>query len=111
MKKTIVYKIKYLPIAVKDLSDITDYLARVLCNKKAALDFIDALDRSISRIQSFPYSCEIYHAQSLTDSEYRVLPVSNYLVFYVVLDNTVEIRRIVYNRVDLNEILKHSKQE
>ncbi len=110
MKKTIVYKIKYLPIAVKDLSDITDYLAS-LCNKKAALDFIDTLDRSISRIQSFPYSCKIYQTQSLTNSEFRVLPVNNYLVFYVVLDNTVEIRRIIYDRVDLNEILKHSKQE
>lgn len=105
MNKTIAYKIKYLPIAVKDLNDITDYLARVLCNKKAALDFIDELDRSLSRIKSFPYSCKIYQTQGLAISEFRVLLVNNYLVFYVVLDNTVEIRRIIYNRVDFNKIL------
>lgn len=111
MKKTMVYKVKYLPVAVKDLNNITDYMAKVLCNKKAAMDFIDALDHSISRLKSFPYSCTIYQTQALTNSEYRVLPVNNYLVFYVVLGDTVEIRRIIYDRVDLKKVINHTKQE
>jgi len=53
----------------------------------------------------------IYQTQSLTNSEYRVLPVKNYLVFYVILEDTVEIRRIVYTRVDLDEMLRLPKQE
>lgn len=87
------YKIEYLPIALADLNGIIDYLSITLCNKKAALDFLDALDHSISKLESFPYAYKIYQTQSLTKSEYRVLPVNNYLVFYVILDNTVEIRR------------------
>jgi len=75
------YKIEYLPRANKDLSEIVDYLATVLCNKKAALDFIDALDHSVSRLQLFPYSCKIYQSLSLLNPEHRFLPVKNYLVF------------------------------
>jgi len=39
------YEIKYLPMAIKDLKEIVDYITIILCNKKAALDFIDALDK------------------------------------------------------------------
>jgi hypothetical protein len=53
----------------------------------------------------------IYQTQLLTNSEYRVLPVKKYLVFYVILEDTVEIRRIVYARVDLDEMLRLPKQE
>ena len=105
------YKIEYLPIALTDLKSIIDYISFTLNNRKAALDFIDALDHSISRLQSFPYSCKIYQTQSSPSSEYRVLPVNNYLVFYIILENTVEIRRIVYARVNLDEMLKLPKQE
>lgn len=105
------YKIEYLPIALTDLKSIIDYISFTLNNKKAALDFIDALDHSISRLQSLPYSCKIYQTQSSTNSEYRGLPIKNYLVFYVILKNTVEIRRIVYARVNLDEMLRLPKQE
>ena len=99
------YKIKYLPKALKDLTEIVDYITIILCNKKAALDFIDTLDHSVSRLHSFPYSYRLYQSQSLLDTEYRVLPVKNYLVFYVILDIVVEISRIVYARIDLDAML------
>jgi toxin ParE1/3/4 len=105
------YKIEYLPVALADLKSIVDYISITLGNKKAALDFLDALDHSISRLQSFPYSCKIYQTQSFTNSEYRVLPVNNYLVFYVILADTVEIRRIIYARVNLDDMLRLPKQE
>ena len=105
------YEIKYLPVAIKDLKETVDYITIILCNKKAALDFIDALDHSVSRLHSFPYSCRLYQSQSLLDLEYRVLPVKNYLLFYVILDNVVEIRRIVYARVNLDAMLCTQKKQ
>jgi toxin ParE1/3/4 len=105
------YKIEYLPIALADLNGIIDYLSITLCNKKAALDFLDALDHSISKLGSFPYAYKIYQSQLVNNSEYRVLPVNNYLVFYVISDNTVEIRRILYARVNFDDMLRPSKQE
>jgi len=37
--------------------------------------------------------------------------VKNYLVFYVILENVVEIRRIVYARVNLDAMLSIKKEE
>lgn len=39
------------------------------------------------------------------EDEYRLLPVNNYLVLYVVIDNVVEIRRIVYAKMDLEKLI------
>jgi len=83
------HKIEFLPVALADLKSIVDYISITLGNKNAALDFLDALDYSISRLQAFPYSCNIYQTQLFTNSEYRVLPVNNCLVFYVILVDIV----------------------
>lgn len=100
------YKIKYLPLALKDLRDITDYITDTLKAPKAAMHLVDALDNSISRLQQFPYSCRVYQPMQSLEAEYRMLPVKNYLVFYVVTEYVVEIHRIIYARMNLEELIK-----
>ena len=39
-------------------------------------------------------------------AEYRMLPVKNYLVFYVVTEHDVEIHRIVYSKMDITKIIR-----
>lgn len=102
----IMYKLKYLPLARKYLWDITSYIADNLKAPKAAMDFIDTLDNSISRLQQFPYSCKLYQPQESIKTEYRLLPVKNYLVFYVVIENEVEIHRIIYSKMNLEKFIK-----
>ncbi|WP_446897321.1 type II toxin-antitoxin system RelE/ParE family toxin [Clostridium sp. LBM24168] len=96
------YNLRYLPIAQKDLTNIIEYVS----NKsiKAALNLIYEFDQSISRLKQFPYSCKVYHIK--LEDEYRLLIVKNYLVFYVVYDHDVEIRRIIYAKMDITKILK-----
>lgn len=48
------YEIKYLPLARKDLTEIATYIADHLKAPKAAMDLLDALDESISRLEQFP---------------------------------------------------------
>ena len=100
------YELKYLPLAQKDLWDITSYIADNLKAPKAAMDFVDTLDNSISRLQQFPYSCKLYRPQESLEAEYRLLSVKNYLVFYVVTENEVEIHRIVYAKMNLEKLIK-----
>ena len=100
------YKIKYLPIAQKDLQNITFYILDNLKSPKAATDFIDTLDKSILRLKQYPYSCKLYQPQEPLESEYRFLPVKNYLVFYVVAENIIEIHRIIYAKMNLEKIIK-----
>lgn len=99
------YKIRYLPLARKDLNDITFYIADRLKTPKAAMDLLDSLDESISRLEQFPYSCKVYQPIKTLEAEYRLLPVENYAIFYVVKEQTVEIHRIVYAKMDLSKLI------
>ncbi|MGB4503938.1 MAG: type II toxin-antitoxin system RelE/ParE family toxin [Syntrophaceticus sp.] len=53
-------EVKYLHLARKDLTDITTYIADHLKAPKAAVDLLNELDKSISRLEQFPYSCKVY---------------------------------------------------
>ena len=97
------YEIRYLPLARKDLTDIVTYIADHL---KAAMDLLDALDESISRLEQFPYSYKVYQPVKVLEGEYRILPVKNYAVFSVVNEQVVEIHRIVYAKMDLSKVIK-----
>jgi len=99
------HRLKYLPVARKDLRNIVSYIADILKAPQAALDFVDTLDHAITRLQQFPYSCKVYQPVEPLEVEYRVLPVNNYLVFYRVSAQEIEIHRIVYAKMDLNSIL------
>ena len=98
------YKLRYLPLAQKDLLNIIDYISNDLKASGAAMDFIDILDETILRLKEFPFSCSLYRPQKPLETEYRYLPVKNFIIFYIVLENIVEIHRIVYAKMDLNEI-------
>ena len=101
------YKLKYLPLARKDLRDIVNYIADNLKAPEAAMDLVDAVESSIQRLQQFSYSCKVYLPVEPLDDEYRVLTVKNYLVFYVVTEHEVEIRRIIYAMMDIKNIIKY----
>ena len=100
------YEIRYLPLARKDLTDITNYITDHLKAPKAAMDLLNALDESISRLEKFPYSCKVYQPIRELENEYRLLPVRNYAIFYVVKEKVVEIHRVVYAKMDLTKIIK-----
>lgn len=100
------HRLKYLPLAKKDLINIISYIADTLQAPKAAMDLVDALDNGIFRLQQFPYSCTVYQPIEPLEAEYRILPIKNYLVFYVVTEQEIEIHRIVYAKMDIKNILR-----
>lgn len=100
------HKLIYLPLAQKDLLDIASYIADTLKSPKAAMDLVDALDSSILLLAQFPYSCKVYQPIEPLETEYRMLPVKNYLVFYAVTEHDVEIHRIVYGKTDITKTIK-----
>jgi toxin ParE1/3/4 len=100
------YKLKYLPLAQKDLSDIISYIVDNLKAPKAARDLLDAFEESIIRLQQFPYSCKVYQPIEPLEVEYRMMPVKNYLIFYIVTENVVEIQRIIYAKMDIENLIK-----
>ena len=102
------YEITYLPIAKQDITEIIMYISNQLKAPKAAIELLDAFDLSIMLLQEFPYTHKIYRLTKPLEEEYRLLPIKNYAVFYVVREQhkIVEIHRVVYAKMDLSQILK-----
>lgn len=57
---------------------------------------MEKLDHSISNLASDPYLGRVPRDIRLENKGYRMLVVDKYLVFYVVKEQTVQIRRIIH---------------
>lgn len=102
------YRLLYLPVAKRDITDAVNYIAETFAAPKAALDLLDALDESISRLKDFPYSCRVYQPVKPLEYEYRILIVKNYAVFYTVNEpeKLVEVFRIFHAKRELDKQLR-----
>jgi len=97
------YKVKIYPAAKKDLLEIIDYLNTL--SPEAALRYYDLLTEEIASLSTMPERCPRPKDLALAAKGYRYLVVKNYLVFYVVSGDTVQIRRILYGRRDYLSLL------
>jgi len=98
--------IVYLPSFQQDIDSITDYITYTLEAPKAALNLLDELEKSIKDLKMFPLAHRLYRPIKPILTEYRVLTVKNYLVFYVVLEKTIEIHRIIYKKRNLSQLIR-----
>lgn len=101
------YKIEYLPIAMRDLEKIIAYIAGELSNPVAANTLLDDLNESVSKLAEFPLAFKVYRPIVHLETEYRVLPVKRYLVFYTIHENkqSVEVHRILYAKMNVDKLL------
>lgn len=99
------HKIVYLPVAKRDLKEIVSYISNELNSLKAALNLINSLDESISKLADFPFLYKEYEPLKPLLDRYRFISVKNYVVLYVVIEETVEIRRIIYAKMDCEKLL------
>ena len=98
-----VYKVKIYPAAKRDLQQIVDYLNTL--SAQAALRYYDLLVEQISSLSHMPFRCPRPRDAALAAKGYRYLLVEKYLVFYVVVGDTVQIRRILYARRNYQSVL------
>lgn len=102
MKK---YRLRYLPTAYQDLDEITDYIKNVLLNPLAAENVLDKIESAILERLEAPESFAIWETDTERPYPYRRINVGNYSVWYVVLDDVMEIRRILYAKRDEANLL------
>lgn len=99
------YTLRFLPIFEEDLSGIVDYMVNVLHNEIAASDFVDAVEKAVQQRRPFAESYEKYISSHQREYPYYQIPVRNYTIFYVVIGNTMEVRRILYGRSNWKEYI------
>lgn len=99
------YRLRYLPLFEKDLEETVMYIAEKLQNPTAAQLLVDNVEKAIIRRLDNPESFEPYQSRHERKYPYYRIYVQNYVVYYVVIDDVMEVRRFLYKRRNINEIL------
>ncbi len=99
------FTLKILPLFEEDLNEIVDYISINLKNPVAAQRLVDDVEIAIFNRLSSPLAFEPYESQNPHPYPYYRINVRNFLIFYVVIDDVMEVRRLVYSRRDLTKII------
>ena len=82
------YELRYLPLFYEDLSEIVTYISDVLKNPQAARSLLDAIEKAIIERLPNADSFEQYHSIKDRVNPYYRIYVKNYVIYYVVIENT-----------------------
>ena len=86
----------YLPAAQRDLLEAFEYVRKD--SPLAAAGWLQRVDKAMGRLASFPRLGLVPRDPRLASRGYRMVVLGEHLAFYVVLAQTVEVRRIVHGR-------------
>ena len=90
------YNIRIYKKAQEDLEEIVKYLNQFYT--KTAMKYYDLVIAEISKLTMNPKRCALVREEPLRRKGYRYLLVNNYIVFFVIKETTVQVRRILYNK-------------
>lgn len=93
--------------AAEDIVEIYEYISNALCEEKIAVEMLKLLQKSILSLDEMPGRFKLYENEPWKNRGVHIMPVKNYLVFYMI-DNdkkTVNIIRVIYGSRNLEENL------
>lgn len=101
------YNLEYLPIARKDILDITKYIAEKLQNPPAAQRLAVGLIKKCEQLRDMPYVNPIFPQIRPLNHEYRKVSFKNYLIFYWVDEQKkiITTARVIYCKRNYEELL------
>lgn len=102
MKK---YKLSFLPLFEQDLNEIVDYITVNLQNPCAAERLVDDIEAAVYKRLETPLSFAPFRSSKKRPHPYYRINVRNFSVFYVVIDDTMEVRRVLYSKRNLDKLL------
>ena len=97
--------------AMRDLLEIQSYIAERLENPESAASTIDKIKKAVLVLENFPEAGTLFLPAVLRGRDYRLLVSGNYMIFYRIRQNHIEIGRILYGRRDYLKILFPEKDE
>lgn len=90
------YQLKIFPLAQLDMEQIFEYIAVELCNPAAAIGQINDFEKAFEKVCAFPESCPYINNEYVKDKSLRKLIVNNYIAFYRIKGNDVQVVRVLY---------------
>jgi len=102
---TMKYKLRYRSTYDKDVAEVMHYIKNNLRNPAAARQLFEEMNKAIASRLSAPLSFEPYYSKKERKRPYYKIRVKNYVIFYVVIDDYMELRRFVYNRRNIENLI------
>jgi len=99
------YTLRYLPLFEQDLMTARDYITLNLQNPTAALQLVEDTETAIIKRLKNPLGFEQYHSKKDRKHSYYRIYIKNFVIFYVVIENVMEVRRFVYSKRNFSEII------
>lgn len=99
------YELRILPLFEDDLNEIVDYITYRLRNPLAAERLVDDVEAAIEERRGCAEAFEPYPSSRKRTHPYYRIQVRNFTIFYVVIDGTMEVRRILYSRSNIRKKL------
>lgn len=105
------YEVVTTAQAVADLRAIFEYIAYELLAGENAIKQLDRLEEAILSLGEMPERYHLYDKEPWRERNLHIMPVDNYLVFYIPQDDdkTVTVIRVMYGRRDIDAQLKQTK--
>ena len=100
------YTLKYIPRYEEDLNGIIDYIVFKLHNPKSAIKIIDKIENAILERLNCPLSFEPFQSNRKRKNTYYRIYVDNFTIYYVVIDDVMEVRRVMYKGRDAGKVIK-----
>lgn len=99
------YELKIFPLAQQDMEQIFDYIAVELCNPTAAIGQINDFEKALENVCVFPESYPYINNEYVKDKSLRKLTVNNYIVFYRIKENEIQVIRVLYGMRNYESLL------
>lgn len=105
------WKIFYTEQAERDIRDIFEYIAFSLLEPGIAKKQTRRIMNNIAKLNDMPFRFRLYENEPWNSKGLRVLPVDNYLVFYLPVEtqSAVAIIRIMYGGMNIETQLQQIK--
>jgi plasmid stabilization system protein ParE len=98
-----IYQVLIYPSAENDLIEIKEYFLNKL--KISPNNLFEKFYKSIDTLEINPHIFPLPKDPFLNQLGYRMVPIDNFLLFYIIDNDTVQIHRFLYGRRNYLSIL------
>lgn len=98
------YKLRYLPLFEQDLIQTVSCITNVLKNTDTAEKLVNDIEDAIQERLEYPLAFEPFPSKKRDYPYYRIY-IRNYVIYYVVIGDVMEVRRFLYGARDTNRYL------
>src|SRR5690242_1902869 len=100
------FSLRYIPRFEEDLNEIVDYIVLKLKNQASAKKLVEKIENAITERLNCPLSFEPFQSSRKRKNPYYRIYVENFVVYYVIIGNVMEVRRVLYKRRDVGKIIR-----